>query len=610
MSSKTSVLRVDVFNVLAAPSHFSSKRIVFLVDAEVLDSLDVHIPMRVLVTGGAGFIGHHLCRRLLSEGHQVTVLDDFSTGLESNLDGLAVEIVRHDVREQFDVVCDQIYHLACPASPAFYQRDGIGTLRTAVQGTLNALELASRRKARILVASTSEVYGDPQVSPQPETYFGNVNTWGPRACYDEGKRAAEALCYEFQSQARADVRVARIFNTYGPGMRLDDGRVMTEFITAALDGRPLRLDADGEQTRTFCYIDDLIEGLLLLMAHSDVSSPVNLGGAQEVTIRELSLLIGETAVAPVQLSLAPRRSDDPMRREPELLRASALLKWRPAVDLRDGLELTLRSIRLAREKLQLVVLVTLTNRIHLHKSRTIPSLTRQSKGWDLLVVVDDSTESTDEIRTLFESSGLPQMVYVRNRRSRGAAGSWNTGLSAIGERMPDAWVAILDDDDEWSGEHLSSCYEMSKKETDAVISGIVTYVDESPASIPHLGPFERSAFLYHNPGWQGSNTFVKLSQVVRAGLFDESLACTHDRDLALRLLALDGFRHTRTGLVTVKYHVSVNEPAYTRRLNPQKLEGLRGFWKKYQASMDEPTKSRFLDHALKMFGFRPAQIII
>jgi UDP-glucuronate decarboxylase len=305
----------------------------------------MHIPMRVLVTGGAGFIGHHLCRRLLSEGHQVTVLDDFSTGLESNLDGLAVEILRHDVRERFDVVCDQIYHLACPASPAFYQRDGIGTLRTAVQGTLNALELASRRKARILVASTSEVYGDPQVSPQPETYFGNVNTWGPRACYDEGKRAAEALCYEFQSQARADVRVARIFNTYGPGMRLDDGRVITEFITATLAGRPLRLDAGGEQTRAFCYVDDLADGLFMIMARSAVSGPVNIGAVEEVTIRQLSRMIAELAGSMSEVHEGPRREDDPMRRRPDLDKIKRLSGWEPKVCLEDGLRRTLAAFR-------------------------------------------------------------------------------------------------------------------------------------------------------------------------------------------------------------------------------------------------------------------------
>jgi len=273
---------------------------------------------------------------LLSEGHQVTVLDDFSTGLESNLDGLAVEIVRHDVREQFDVVCDQIYHLACPASPAFYQRDGIGTLRTAVQGTLNALELASRRKARILVASTSEVYGDPQVSPQPETYFGNVNTWGPRACYDEGKRAAEALCYEFQSQGRADVRVARIFNTYGPGMRLDDGRVMTEFITAALAGRPLRLDAAGEQTRTFCYIDDMIEGMLALMALEGIRVPVNLGTDEEITVGELARMVIAITQSQSDVIYAGRRSDDPMRRRTDTSKAKALIAWAPKTPVKLG----------------------------------------------------------------------------------------------------------------------------------------------------------------------------------------------------------------------------------------------------------------------------------
>jgi UDP-glucuronate decarboxylase len=205
-----------------------------------------------------------------------------------------------------------------------------------VQGTLNALELASRRKARILVASTSEVYGDPQVSPQPETYFGNVNTWGPRTCYDEGKRAAEALCYEFQSQARGDVRVARIFNTYGPGMRLDDGRVITEFITAALAGRPLRLDAAGEQTRTFCYIDDMIEGMLALMALEGIRVPVNLGTDEEITVGELARMVIAITQSQSDVIYAGRRSDDPMRRRADTSKAKALIAWAPKTPVKLG----------------------------------------------------------------------------------------------------------------------------------------------------------------------------------------------------------------------------------------------------------------------------------
>ena len=294
--------------------------------------------MKVLVTGGAGFIGTHLVKRLLADGHQVVVLDNFSSGLRDNLKGLPVELVEGDVAAPFDIACDQIYHLACPASPVFYQKDGVGTLITAFNGTHQALLNAERYKARILVASTSEVYGDPAVSPQPETYFGNVNTWGPRACYDEGKRAAEALCYEFQTQGRADVRVARIFNTYGPGMRLDDGRVMTEFIAAALAGRPLRLDAAGEQTRSFCYIDDLVRGLIELMGLAEPISPVNLGGDVEVKLLELAEIIGQAIESPIRLDHQPRREDDPMRRRPDISKAQSNLAWKPKVGLREGIK--------------------------------------------------------------------------------------------------------------------------------------------------------------------------------------------------------------------------------------------------------------------------------
>ena len=293
--------------------------------------------MRILVTGGAGFIGAHLVCRLLSEGHQVVVLDNFSSGLRSNLAGLSVELVEGDVAKPFDIPCDQIYHLACPASPVFYQRDGVSTLLTAFNGTHHALLNAERHNARILIASTSEVYGDPGVSPQPESYHGNVNTWGPRACYDEGKRAAEALCYEFQSQGRAEVRVARIFNTYGPGLRLDDGRVMTEFITAAMAGKPLRLDANGEQTRTFCYIDDMVEGVVSLMGSDHSNGPINLGGQEEIAVGKLALLIIELTGSASEIVHKSRREDDPMQRKPDLRTAQSALAWVAKTDLRKGI---------------------------------------------------------------------------------------------------------------------------------------------------------------------------------------------------------------------------------------------------------------------------------
>ena len=567
--------------------------------------------MKVLVTGGAGFIGAHLVKRLLADGHQVVVLDNFSSGLRENLKGLPVQLVEADVAAPFDIPCDQIYHLACPASPVFYQRDGVGTLLTAFNGTYQALLNAERHKARILVASTSEVYGDPAVSPQPETYFGNVNTWGPRACYDEGKRAAEALCYEFQTQGRADVRVARIFNTYGPGMRLDDGRVMTEFVAAASAGKPLRLDANGEQTRSFCYVEDIVEGLILLMAHDDEIGPVNLGSTDEIRLLDLASMVITMVGSDSKTWPSARRLDDPMRRLPSVSLAVKELGWAPRIPLAVGLE---RLIRDANPRMQrgadhpLVVLITATDRSHLHLSRTIPSLLRQTKGWDAVVVVDDSLSSSDQIKANFGSAGLQGLNLITNRRAKGAAGAWNSGLEFIRANIGEAWVAILDDDDEWSANHLETCYSKVSVGVDAVIGGIITFVDEVPASVPYHGEFHLGSFLQHNPGWQGSNTFVRLSSLERAGCFDEALACTHDRDLAIRLLSLDDFTHVRSGEVTAKYHVSANEPAYTRRLNPVKLSGLRTFWLKHRSRMNEEQEAGFFAHAATMFDFSRQQI--
>ena len=567
--------------------------------------------MKILVTGGAGFIGTHLVKRLLTDGHQVVVLDNFSSGLRENLKGLPVELVQGDVAAPFDIPCDQIYHLACPASPVFYQKDGVGTMLTAFNGTYQALLNAERYKARILVASTSEVYGDPAVSPQPESYFGNVNTWGPRACYDEGKRAAEALCYEFQSQGRAEVRVARIFNTYGPGMRLDDGRVMTEFITAALAGRPLRLDAAGEQTRSFCYVDDIVEGLISLMAYDGDIGPVNLGSTDEIRLLDLASMVISKLGSASKVSPSARRLDDPMRRCPSVSLAVRELAWAPRIPLAVGLERLIpdAKLRVPRSACSpLVVLIAATDRSHLHLSRTIPSLLRQTKGWDAVVVVDDSSSSSDLIKANFGSAGLKELNLIANRRAKGAAGAWNTGLEFIRANIGEAWVAILDDDDEWSESHLEICYAKAADDVDAVIGGIMTLVDEAPASVPNHDRFILESFLQHNPGWQGSNTFVRLSSLERAGCFDEALACTHDRDLAIRLLSLDRFTLVRTGVVTAKYHIGANEPAYTRRLNPVKLSGLRTFWLKHRSRMSDEHEAGFFAHAAAMFGFSRQQI--
>ena len=260
------------------------------------------------------------------------------------------------------------------------------------------------------------------------------------------------------------------------------------------------------------------------------------------------------------------------------------------------------------ECLPVVVLIATTYRRHLHEARTVPSLLRQTRPWDMTVIVDDTDISLDELQEFWSQSGVSPVRVWKNNRTRGAAGTWNTGLDIIRKSYSDAWISILDDDDEWTDKHLEVCLSRARRGVDAVISGIVTYVDEVEASVPNQGQFVLEDFLYHNPGWQGSNTFVKLSSLERAGRFDEGLACTHDRDLAVRLLDLEGFRHMRTGEVTVKYHIGSNEAAYTRRLNPEKLEGLKVFWRKHRHRMTPEHQDKFFSRALEVFGFNRDQL--
>ncbi|MBX3166735.1 MAG: SDR family oxidoreductase [Candidatus Eremiobacteraeota bacterium] len=296
-----------------------------------------------LVTGGAGFLGSHLSRLLLDQGHSVVVLDDLSTGSFTNLpDHPRLTKVKGDVARGWEGKVDRIYHLACPASPPKYQIDPVKTLDTNYQGTRNMLELALRSGARLLLTSTSEIYGDPQVSPQAETYWGNVNTFGPRSCYDEGKRVAESLCYAYSRYRQADVRVARIFNTYGPFMAPDDGRVVTNFISQALEGKPITIYGSGNQTRSLCYVDDLIRGLNLLMESTSppVDAPVNLGNPNEMTIRQIAELVLELTGSNSPLIECPLPQDDPKQRCPDISRAYEWLGWRPMVSARDGIKRT------------------------------------------------------------------------------------------------------------------------------------------------------------------------------------------------------------------------------------------------------------------------------
>jgi UDP-glucuronate decarboxylase len=296
--------------------------------------------MRILVTGGAGFIGSHLIDRMMAENHDVICVDNFFTGTKANIQQWFskpnFELIRHDITEPIRLEVDQIYHLACPASPVHYQYNPVKTIKTNVMGTLNMLGLAKRIKARFLLASTSEVYGDPQVHPQPEDYRGYVNPIGIRSCYDEGKRVAETLAFDYHRQNDVDIRVARIFNTYGPRMLENDGRVVSNFVSQALQGIPLTIYGDGSQTRSFCYVSDLVDGLIRLM-NSDHTGPVNLGNPGEYTILQLAETIQSMINPDVPLQFKPLPKDDPTRRKPDITRAREWLGWEPKVPLKEGL---------------------------------------------------------------------------------------------------------------------------------------------------------------------------------------------------------------------------------------------------------------------------------
>jgi UDP-glucuronate decarboxylase len=305
--------------------------------------------MRILVTGGAGFLGSHLCERLLNEGNEVICMDNFFTGRKRNVLHLMgnpyFELVRHDVIEPFKFEVDQIYNLACPASPPHYQHNPIKTTKTSVMGAINCLGLAKRVGARVFQASTSEVYGDPEVHPQPESYRGCVNPIGIRACYDEGKRCAETLFFDYHRQNQVDIRVVRIFNTYGPRMLPDDGRVVSNFIVQALQGKDLTIYGDGTQTRSFCYVDDLIEGFVRLMNHPSQTGPVNIGNPGEFTMLELAEMVLKKVGGPSKVTHLPLPGDDPKQRRPDISLAEADLGWKPKVALEDGLDPTIEYFR-------------------------------------------------------------------------------------------------------------------------------------------------------------------------------------------------------------------------------------------------------------------------
>ena len=305
--------------------------------------------MRILVTGGAGFLGSHLCDRLIGDGHEVICMDNLFTGGKRNiahlLDHPSFEFVRHDVIDPFKVEVDRIYNLACPASPPQYQYNPIKTIKTSVMGAINCLGLAKRVRGRVLQASTSEVYGNPKVNPQPESYWGNVNPIGRRSCYDEGKRCAETLFFDYHRENKVDIRVVRIFNTYGPRMHEADGRVVSNFIVQALRGEPITIYGDGSQTRSFCYVDDLIEGMVRFMNQSATVGPLNLGNPGEFTMRELAELTLELTGSRSKLVRRPLPADDPRQRRPDISLARKVIKWKPVVPLREGLKRTIEYFR-------------------------------------------------------------------------------------------------------------------------------------------------------------------------------------------------------------------------------------------------------------------------
>ncbi|QYM77981.1 SDR family oxidoreductase [Horticoccus luteus] len=305
--------------------------------------------MRILVTGGAGFLGSHLCDRLLRDGHEVICIDNLFTGQKANIAHLLpnprFEFVRHDVTDPFKYEVDQIYNLACPASPPHYQYNPIKTIKTSVMGAINCLGLAKRVRARVFQASTSEVYGDPSVHPQPESYWGNVNPIGKRSCYDEGKRCAETLFFDYHRENHLDIRVIRIFNTYGPRMHPNDGRVVSNFIVQALRGEDLTIYGDGKQTRSFCFVDDLIEGFVRFMAQTETVGPMNLGNPGEFTMIELAELTLKLVGGQSKIVHRPLPSDDPKQRQPDITLAKKVLGWEPRVPLEEGLKRTIEYFR-------------------------------------------------------------------------------------------------------------------------------------------------------------------------------------------------------------------------------------------------------------------------
>lgn len=305
--------------------------------------------MRILVTGGAGFLGSHLCDRLIEQGHDVLCLDNFFTGRKQNIEHLLgnshFELIRHDVIDPFKFEVDRIYNLACPASPPHYQYNPIKTTKTSVMGAINCLGLAKRVKARVFQASTSEVYGDPAVHPQPESYWGNVNPIGRRSCYDEGKRCAETLFFDYHRENGVDIRVVRIFNTYGPRMNPDDGRVVSNFIVQALRGEDITVYGDGSQTRSFCYVDDLIEGFLRLMEQSETVGPVNIGNPGEFTMLELAEVVLKQVGGKSKIVHKDLPADDPKQRQPDISLAKKYLKWEPKVPLSEGIGKTIEYFR-------------------------------------------------------------------------------------------------------------------------------------------------------------------------------------------------------------------------------------------------------------------------